>query len=95
MRERADAAGLSMSRYLVERALTAELPRDGDGKIGPPPRLVLSEGEQQQIHDRIERIYARMSTGVSDGAEVRIFDEVPRLIVVGGEWLFAQPWRWW
>ena len=63
MRERADAAGLSMSRYLVERALTAELPRDGDGKIGPPPRLVLSEGEQQQIHDRIERIYARMSTG--------------------------------
>ena len=66
VRERADAAGLSMSRYLVERALTAELPRDGDGKIGPPPRLVLSEGEQQQIHDRIERIYARMSTGSAE-----------------------------
>ena len=32
---------------------------------------------------------------VSDGAEVRIFDEVPRLIVVGGERWFAQPWRWW
>ena len=48
VRERADAAGLSMSRYLVERALTVELPRDGDGKIGPPPRLVLSEGEQQR-----------------------------------------------
>ena len=63
VRERADAAGLSMSRYLVERALTVELPRDGDGKIGPPPRLVLSEGEQQHIHERIERIYARMSTG--------------------------------
>ena len=46
VRERADAAGLSMSRYLVERALMAELPRDEDGKIGPPPRLVLSEGEQ-------------------------------------------------
>ena len=66
VRERADAAGLSMSRYLVERALTVELPRDGDGKIGPPPRLVLSEGEQQQIHERIERIYARMSTGSAE-----------------------------
>ena len=66
VRERADAAGLSMSRYLVERALTVELPRDGGGKIGPPPRLVLSEGEQQQIHDRIERIYARMSTGSAE-----------------------------
>ena len=66
VRERADAAGLSMSRYLVERALTVELPRDGDGKIGPLPRLVLSEGEQQQIHDRIERIYARMSTGSAE-----------------------------
>ena len=66
VRERADAAGLSMSRYLVERALTVELPRDGDGKIGPPPRLVLSEGEQQHIHERIERIYARMSTGSAE-----------------------------
>ena len=37
-----------------------------DGKIGPPPRLVLSEGEQQQIHDRIEHIYARMSTGSAE-----------------------------
>ena len=66
VRERADAAGLSMSRYLVERALTVELPRDGDGKIGPPPRLVLSEGEQQHIRERIERIYARMSTGSAE-----------------------------
>ena len=66
VRERADAAGLSMSRYLVERALTVELPRDGDGKIGPLPRLVLSEGEQREIHDRIERIYARMSTGSAE-----------------------------
>ena len=49
VRERADAAGLSMSRYLVERALTAELPRDGDGKIGPPPRLVLSDVVRRAI----------------------------------------------
>ena len=38
---------------------------------------------------------AHSGAGVSDGAEVRIFDEVPRLIVVGGERWFAQPWRWW
>ena len=67
VRERADAAGLSMSRYLVERALTVELPRDGDGKIGPPPRLVLSEGEQQRDArpDRT-RVYGRMSTGSAE-----------------------------
>ena len=66
VRERADAAGLSMSRYLVERALTVELPRDGDGKIGPPPRLVLSEGEQREMHDRIAHVFGRMSTGSTE-----------------------------
>ena len=66
VRERADAAEQSMSRYLVERALSVELPRDGDGRIGPPPRLVLSESEQQQIHERIARIIGRMSTGSSE-----------------------------
>ena len=66
VRERADAAGLSMSRYLVERALTLELPRDGDGKIGAPPRLVLSEGEQREMHDRIAHVFGRMSTGSAE-----------------------------
>ena len=66
VRERADAAGLSMSRYLVERALTVELPRDGDGKIVPPPRLVLSEGEQREMRDRISRVFGRMSTGSAE-----------------------------
>ena len=66
VRERADAAGQSMSRYLVERALTVELPRDGDGKIGPPPRLVLSEGDQRQMHDRIARMFETMSTGSAE-----------------------------
>ena len=56
VRERADAAGLSMSRYLVGRGLTVELPRDGDGKVRPPPRLVLEESEQRAMHDRIARI---------------------------------------
>ena len=63
VRERADAAGLSISRYLVGRALTVELPRDGDGKVRPPPRLVLEESEQRAMHDRIARIAERMSTG--------------------------------
>ena len=66
VRERADAAELSMSRYLVERALTVELPRDGDGRIGPPPRLVLSEGDQREMHERIAQMFGRMSTGSSE-----------------------------
>ena len=66
VRERADAAGLSMSRYLVERALTLELPRDGDGKLRAPPRLVLSEGEQREMHDRIAHVFGRMSTGSAE-----------------------------
>lgn len=63
VRERADAAGLSISRYLVGRALTVELPRDGDGEVREPPRLVLSEREQREMHDRIAWVVARMSTG--------------------------------
>ena len=66
VRERADAAGLSMSRYLVEGALTLELPRDGDGKLRAPPQLVLSEGEQREMHDRIAHVFGRMSTGSAE-----------------------------
>ena len=57
VRERADAAGLSISRYLVERGLTVALPRDGDGKVRPPPWLVLEEAEQREMLDRIARIF--------------------------------------
>ena len=66
VRERADAAGLSISRYLVERALTVELPRDGDGELREPPRLVLSEDEQREMHDRIAYVFERMSTGSAE-----------------------------
>ena len=31
-----------------------------------PPRLVLSEAEQREMRDRIERICARMSTGSAE-----------------------------
>ena len=70
VRERADAAGLSMSRYLVGRALTVELPRDGDGKVRPPPRLVLEESEQRAMHDR-------MSTGSDeeDRSELKLMNQ--------------------
>ncbi len=63
VRERADAAGLSISRYLVERALTVELRRDAKGGSGPPPRLVWSEAEQREMRDRIAEIHDRVSTG--------------------------------
>ena len=74
VRERADAAGLSISRYLVGRALTVELPRDGDGKVRPPPRLVLEESEQRAMHDRIARIAERMSTGSDEEDRSELFD---------------------
>ena len=77
VRERADAAGLLMSRYLVGRALTVELPRDGDGKVRPPPRLVLEESEQRAMHDRIARIAERMSTGSDeeDRSELKLMNQ--------------------
>ena len=75
VRERADAAGLSISRYLVERALTVELPRDGDGELREPPRLVLSEREQRRMHDRIASVFERMSTG-SGGKEASLLAQM-------------------
>ena len=71
VRERADAAGLSMSRYLVERALTVELPRDEDGKIGPPPRLVLRRGraardarpDRTRVREDVDRLGGRGPVG--------------------------------
>ena len=63
VRERADAAGMSISRYLVERALTVELSRDAKGGVRPPPRLVWGEAEQREMQDRIAAIHDRVSTG--------------------------------
>ncbi len=72
VRERADAAGLSISRYLVERGLTVALPRGGDGKVRLPPRLVLEEGEQREMRDRIVSIADRMSAGASNDDETEL-----------------------
>ena len=50
-----------------------ELPRDGDGKVRPPPRLVLEESEQRAMHDRIARIAERMSTGSDEEDRSELF----------------------
>ncbi len=60
IRERAQRAGLSISRYLVERGLA--------GKKEPPPRLVLGEEEQRALHDRIARIEERTLAGAKPGS---------------------------
>ncbi len=66
VRERADAAGMSMSRYLVRRALSVDLPRDAKGGVAPPPRLVWSADEQREMRDRIARIERRAMTGSAE-----------------------------
>lgn len=63
VRERADAAGMSISRYLVERARTVELEPDAGGEVRPAPRLAWDEDEQRAMRERIERIHDRVSTG--------------------------------
>ena len=54
IRIRAARVGQSMSRYLVECALSAPLP--GAGVSGPAPRLVLDEAQQHTLYERVERI---------------------------------------
>ena len=63
VRERADAAGMSISRYLVERARTAAPKRE----VRRAPRLVWDEDEQRAMRERIERIHERVSTGPAAG----------------------------
>ena len=63
VRERAAGAGLSMSRYLIERGLTVELPREE----GVRPQLVLDEAEQREMRDRIAAVAERVSTGSAEG----------------------------
>ena len=64
IRTRAARAGQSMSRYLVERALSAPLP--GSDASRPAPRLVLDEAQQHTLHERVERI-AKHLGGVGAG----------------------------
>ena len=81
VRERADAAGMSISRYLVQRALTMALPPDAGGEARPRPRLVWEESEQREMRDRIAEIHGRVSTG-SPGEDRTVLAEMNRMVLV-------------
>ena len=61
VRKRAAAEGMSISRYLVARALEVEIITDARGRQRLQPRLVLSEEEQVQIRDRVVEIADRLA----------------------------------
>ena len=54
IRERAEAAGMPVSRFLVACALH----EDAGGPPREEPRLVLSEEEQRTLHERVARMDA-------------------------------------
>ena len=61
VRKRANAAGMSMSQYVVSKALSVELTVGADDRPRFPPRLVLTEEDQTLIRDRIALIAKRMA----------------------------------
>ena len=64
VRRLADAQGMSISRYLVERGLTVELQEEPEA----PPRLVLDEREQRELYERVARIAERTVSAESEKA---------------------------
>ena len=82
-RKQAKAEGMSISRFLVSRALTVEL-----GKEEPhrPPRLVLAEVEQEEIRDRLAQIAERVAGHPGDG----IFQEFNSRVKFISEAVVAQ-----
>ena len=61
VRKRAAAADMSMSQYVVSRALNTELVVDAGDRPRFPPRLVLGEEEQVRIRDQVAMIAERMA----------------------------------
>ena len=61
IRARATRAGQSMSRYLVERALSAPVPGSADSRPASP-RLVLDEAQQRALYACVERL-AKLTHG--------------------------------
>ena len=61
VRKRADAADMSMSQYVISKALSVELTVGADDRPRFPPRLVLTEEEQTQIRDQVAAIAERMA----------------------------------
>ena len=62
VRKKAAAAGMSMSQYVVSRALDTELVIDAGDRPRFPPRLVLGEKEQVRIRDQVAMIAERMAS---------------------------------
>ena len=52
---------MSISRYVVTRALETELITDAGGRQRLQPRLVLGEDEQEEIRDRVALIADRLA----------------------------------
>ena len=61
VRKRAAAADMSISQYVVSRALNTELVVDAGDRPRFPPRLVLGEEEQVRIRDQVAMIAERMA----------------------------------
>ena len=61
VRKKAAAADMSMSQYVVSRALNTELVVDPGDRPRFPPRLVLGEEEQVRIRDQVAMIAERMA----------------------------------
>ena len=61
---RAQRRGMSISRYMVERALNV------DPRADPPPRLVLDESEQRDMHERIALIAERTLAGTGSSESI-------------------------
>ncbi len=66
VREKAEAADMSISRYLVERGLSVELVEAPPETTRRPQHLVLTGDEQRDMHRRIGEIAARIA---GDGKE--------------------------
>ncbi len=80
VRKRAHAAGMSISRFLVSRALEVEIITDAGGRRRMQPRLVLSEEEQVEIPGRVAQIAERMA-GPANAADLEGFHSRVKFIL--------------
>ena len=55
---RAAEAGMTLSRFVIERGLTVDPDAPEDG-AGPPPSLALGREEQRRLHDRMAGLAER------------------------------------
>ena len=80
IRDLADDAGKSMSRFIVDRVLGRDGP-GGDGQLDGGSALVLDAGQQRAMHDaalRAESLMVRL-VGPSDPASLDVPDAIRAL----------------